>query len=118
MDTIKPGRELDTFIAEQIIGLRIRPDGECVWPNGEISPVLNYSTSLSDAYTVLERLYEIGKYVDYNFYNYEGTNGWTFELNKKDASAYPDELIEVSSHSLAHAICLGAVKANEFSRNE
>lgn len=103
---MKPGRELDALIAEEVMGWRIFPDG----PNGEMHTIdanqcecheydiPHYSTDIAAAWKVVEKLSQIGSvFKDENPF-------WGCALASGEI---------IQGVSAPHAICLASLKAVE-----
>lgn len=109
-EELKPGRELDALIAEKVFGIKIYPGKDYYYTGDEDggifpAPLLEYSTSIADAWEVVEKLKQKEPIIQYD----AELNCW--HAGFKDR---PDHyFMELSKDSAPHAICLVALKACE-----
>jgi len=114
------GRELDALVAEKVMGLSITTWGD---PNSPIvgydkftRDLPHYSTSISAAWEVVEKLIMIGSNVGHTWtmeYDLEdlawdvGYKGWDYD------TGWSWEMVDwpVTAPTAPHAICLAALKA-------
>ncbi len=122
IDQLKPGRELDALIAEKVMGCQVAQDSETgdfvQWEPAYTEAlghgfyerhgrVPNYSTDISAAWAVITHLYE-----------QLGCEHAVTSWDEGGAQVHfhtPNHSVDVMSRSdtVAHAICLAALKAVE-----
>lgn len=115
---MKPGRELDALVAEKVwpeCSVAMAAIGEndedvlSVWKlNGERNwlPLPHYSTSIADAWLVVEKFPDALGYFAIDHTHGSGKVGiW---LNPQDFGEFPPD---VMGETAPHAICLAALKA-------
>lgn len=99
---MKAGRELDALIAEKVMGLKTPPNERCSCTNSEWlcrkhGTFPRYSTSIADAWEVVEKLgdkdFRVEKDYDFEF--------WICILGNRRR--------EVRGTTAPHAICLAAL---------
>lgn len=114
---MKPGRELDSLIAEKVMGLHLSKRRD-EWGDGDsfftqhfhedgdqtIQPVKHYSTAIADAWDVIEKLIS-GPFPNIAI----ARNGYGKWSVLESADDYAQELSE--SEAAPHAICLAALAA-------
>lgn len=102
---MKPGLELDALIAEKVFGLKL---GEHDSP----SDIQYYSTDIVQAWKIVEKHVNEGKWLGIEFYPTIGLNrdGLPYEAHWRVSgmTSYEHRII---ADTAAHAICLGALKA-------
>lgn len=137
MTNLPPGRELDALVAQKVMGVQI----EWVTAQGQKIPTIMgqpfyikpYSTSIADAWLVVEKLKDMGFSIDVSAFPsnrkwleppYRGAHAQEWTLTKSvhyqcDISRY-EETIEMwtchcdaDSDTPSHTICLAALKAVE-----
>lgn len=102
---MKPGRELDALVAENVFGIEsttISPTGiDVLVKKGTVRPIPHYSTNIAAAWEVVER------------FSY-----FTITQSKLDKELYHaefkgrlGEFFIAEGESAPHAICLAALKA-------
>lgn len=104
---LQPGRELDAEVARVVFkygyGEAVGDNGEdlrWVYINGEGCPLPHYSTDIATAWQVVEKFVVSGKEPLIEYYYGQ----WHVDLA---GSGYMEE----SANTVAHAICLAALKA-------
>lgn len=114
---MKPSRELDALIAKKVFGLVQSETQSHLWRDpsrfeNPAMPLPNYSTSISDAWTVVEKLISKKNYVDvYMFGPYVEVEIKLHEGNGNTIKAEDPKGLALTS--APHAICLAALKAVE-----
>lgn len=112
-----PGRELDALIAEKVFGWKLEEHcglKRMVWkgpPDYDVTWLENppaYSTSIADAWLVVEKLRELGFYYCVGNLLSEPVMGIT-ESNTAGFGRRSDLFETVAGESAAHAICLAAL---------
>lgn len=75
IDQLQPGRELDILIAEKIFGHMMNEDHIVKWAQisdddwePSFEPCPHYSTSIADAWQVVEKMKELGAEINIGFY--------------------------------------------------
>ncbi len=106
---MKPGRELDALIAEKVMKLRVEPCRSIMEPmvlanaTGHFeSYIPHYSTSIADAWSVVEKLIAEGGDVELICRDEGDPRRW-WECHLRDFS--------IEKETVPHAICLAALKA-------
>ena len=112
---MKPGRELDALVAEKVMGLTVCRNEACegcdsdMWMlDGTIwsrDPLTHYSTDISAAWEVVEKVRSEGQRIDL----WDGPSGWRVRFATESRAHRPP--VPCASESVAHAICLAALKA-------
>ncbi len=125
-DNMEPGRELDAEIAEKVMGWSYEtfPDGACPevkhWyatspcPNDARDPSFRggiplYSEDISDAWDVVEKLWDESLHVQFSLIHQITAGGWIAE--------FPTRLVPHTNYVKAkgdtapHSICLAALQA-------
>lgn len=108
MTDLPPGRELDALVAEKVMGATIARDGSLIWesrPEGSLAPwgrLRNYSTSIVDAWRVVEWLGQEWEVVDLRYVRH--MNKWAVMKPVGNAMASV-----VVAKTAPHAICLAAL---------
>jgi len=118
---MKPGPELDALVAEKVMGwvrgggrmtwIRQGPFANCDCPShDEAATVALYSTSISDAFEVVEKLYALSKrgfmcnwLADFAYQGAWIASFYSMDPDTGDSDAEAD--------TLPHAICLAALRA-------
>lgn len=129
---MKPGRELDALVADQVMGLKrtVRIKGtvetttiytDSPYFNDGVSEddmmkyyclPLHYSTSIADAWQVVEKLQCQGH--DWKWFlllEYDNVETWDCAFHKNSKSDGGDPDIWATADTAPHAICLAALKA-------
>lgn len=103
------GRELDALVAEKVMGRR--PGPEFHWNFGThvetTGGLPQYSTSIADAWLVVEKMFELGWCFDLNLYSRYTA---VFRKSYLPSRANTDSF-EGKEDTAPHAICLAALKA-------
>jgi len=105
IDKMEAGRKLDALVAEKVMGLSGPFDVcDCGWPGNHIGKTLipPYSTSISAAWEVVEKLKADGTTIDIQ----SRTPGWTVIVDE-----LYDSGVEVRAPTAPVAICFAAIKA-------
>lgn len=105
---MSPGRELDNLVAEKVIGAKRREDGSWRYSDQNYSDIPKYSTSIEDAWQVVEKLRRM-----------RGAGNITIQRNDGPDSAewvctfdHDEEKVGVGRHDEAPAaICIAALHA-------
>jgi hypothetical protein len=124
---IAPGRDLDILIAQQIFKVKkiyyadwdaekhsplYIPSGK-PWRTHHIDarPVPQFSTNIAAAWQVVERMHDLGWWLDANAYFSDdaGCNAGFTPKNTTGWNGRPDHA--ANAPTLPHAICLAALKA-------
>lgn len=110
----KASRELDALIAEKVMGLVVRhpygrfdPWFETTKAVSGLSPVPPYSTSIADAWLVVEKLVELA--TDVSISRYEDAVGFRWHCSYGYSA--PDKGSIVGADTASLAICLAALRA-------
>lgn len=116
---LKPGPELDTLIAEKVMGGRAKmlaasegSQAEYERARREVSYCRGYSTDIVAAWEVVQRLIELGKPIDLQFElstSSEYPEEWqvSVQWDGEESSNGPFYLL---GSTAPHAICLAALK--------
>ena len=100
------GRELDALVAEKVMGHEFCPIHHSLFCCGRGA---NYSTSIADAWLVVEKMREMGAWMSLSV-----TGGKTWDVRGIIDERKPTEVRFIAhSESAPEAICLAALRAVE-----
>lgn len=106
IDEFEAGRELDALVAEKVMGRILIPDEVLKHTSAtNFEDIPAYSTDISAAWQVVEKMLELGAYVDIGIDKY----GAQVQLDNYDGKWESGESIRADNAPLA--ICRAALKA-------
>jgi hypothetical protein len=111
----KPSRELDTLVAETVMGWKDSMIHEGEWcaldpvDPSVFQPPPPYSTDIAAAWTVVEKLSQVNFLIQTRTFNNQPHQSMCLILKDVDADVW---ITAVGEH-MPHAICLAALKACE-----
>lgn len=112
MTDLKPGRELDAWIAEHVMGWKLRTPYPDRWLNSEgmTQSLPHYSTDIYTAWDLLDKLSESNFLIETRTYMKQPWQSQVLILKSPES-----EWIVAVGETMPHAICLAAMKAIENS---
>lgn len=115
---MKPGRELDALIAENVMGLTKPKEDLPSWQHeysGTKPFPLPYSTDIAAAWEVLDTLKALGCLITVSWTKKSKWHCYAEYYSDKDQCIYSEYSLEESA---SQAICLTALKMIEYMKNK